>query len=112
MDGRRRAVKPRRPPETDAMTTASPTTAGPPTADLDLRRRRAAYRSAHRGVKEMDWLLGRYADARLAGMSETELAEFERLIDLPVTVVHAGHDPSFGRDRLRHLANAYIGRRR
>ncbi len=32
----------------------------------------------------------------------------ERLLDLPVTVVHAGHDPSFGRDRLRELVTAYL----
>lgn len=43
---------------------------------------------------------------------DSYIATMERLIDLPVTVVHAGHDPSFGRDRLRHLANAYIDRRR
>ena len=36
----------------------------------------------------------------------------ERLLTLPVTVVHAGHDPSFGRDRLRQLATAYLTRRR
>jgi antitoxin CptB len=52
-------------------------------SDLDLRRRRAAYRAAHRGTKEMDWLLGRYADRHLAAMSETDLALFERLIALP-----------------------------
>jgi len=26
--------------------------------------------------------------------------------------VHAGHDPSFGRDRLRQLATTYLQRRR
>ena len=36
----------------------------------------------------------------------------DRLMSLPVTVVHAGHDPSFGRDRLRELATAYLRRRR
>jgi glyoxylase-like metal-dependent hydrolase (beta-lactamase superfamily II) len=36
------------------------------------------------------------------------LKTMERLLELPVTVVHAGHDPSFGRDRLRELARAYI----
>ncbi len=51
--------------------------------DLDARRRRAAYRAAHRGTKEMDWLLGRYAEAKLDGMSETELAEFEDLLGAP-----------------------------
>jgi glyoxylase-like metal-dependent hydrolase (beta-lactamase superfamily II) len=32
----------------------------------------------------------------------------ERLLDLPVTVVHAGHDPSFGRERLRQIATDYL----
>jgi glyoxylase-like metal-dependent hydrolase (beta-lactamase superfamily II) len=35
----------------------------------------------------------------------------QRLLTLPVTVVHGGHDPSFGRDRLRELATAYLSRR-
>jgi glyoxylase-like metal-dependent hydrolase (beta-lactamase superfamily II) len=39
------------------------------------------------------------------------LKTMERLLELPVTVVHAGHDPSFGRDRLRELAQAYIDAR-
>jgi antitoxin CptB len=50
------------------------------TAELDPRRRRASYRAAHRGTKEMDWLLGRYAEARLAGMSDDELTHFEELL--------------------------------
>ena len=35
----------------------------------------------------------------------------QRLRELPVSVVHAGHDPSFGRARLRELADAYIDSR-
>lgn len=38
-------------------------------------------------------------------------ATMERLMTLPVTVVHAGHDPSFGRDRLREIAADYLARR-
>jgi len=34
-----------------------------------------------------------------------------RLRELPVRVVHAGHDPSFGRARLVELADAYLARR-
>jgi glyoxylase-like metal-dependent hydrolase (beta-lactamase superfamily II) len=34
-----------------------------------------------------------------------------RLRELPVRVVHAGHDPSFGRDRLVELVDAYLARR-
>ena len=54
-----------------------------PTAVLDLRRRRAAYRAGHRGTKEMDWLLGRYAAAKLDTMHDPDLAEFEALLDAP-----------------------------
>ena len=36
--------------------------------------------------------------------------EVLHLLGLPVQVVHAGHDPSFGRDRLRELALAYLER--
>jgi antitoxin CptB len=53
------------------------------TAELDLRRRRAAYRAHHRGTKEMDILLGRYADARLEAMDHQALARFEALLGAP-----------------------------
>ncbi len=49
----------------------------------DARRRRAGFRANHRGTKEMDWLLGKFADAKLAGMSDLDLALFEKLIQLP-----------------------------
>ncbi len=50
---------------------------------LETRRRRALYRASYRGTKEMDWLLGRYAEAKVAGMNETDISELERLIALP-----------------------------
>jgi len=50
--------------------------------DIAIRRRRAAYRAAHRGTKEMDWLMGRFATAHLDTMGEVELARFERLLEL------------------------------
>lgn len=34
----------------------------------------------------------------------------ERLLTLPVSTVHAGHDPSFGRERLAEIARAYLMR--
>ena len=40
------------------------------------------------------------------------VATMERLQALPVTVVHGGHDPSFGPARLRELTDAYLARRR
>ena len=52
------------------------------TEDLDSRRRRAVYRASHRGTKEMDWLLGRFAEARVAGMDAAELSRFEQMLSL------------------------------
>jgi len=56
--------------------------------DLETRRRRAAYRASHRGTKEMDFILGRYAEARVQAMSESELGTFERLLALSDAVLN------------------------
>jgi antitoxin CptB len=50
---------------------------------LDLRRKRLRFRAWHRGMREVDLLLGRFADATLAGLDEDELAGFEALLDVP-----------------------------
>ncbi|HRD79022.1 MAG TPA: succinate dehydrogenase assembly factor 2 [Hyphomicrobiaceae bacterium] len=50
---------------------------------LDARRKRALWRAEHRGTKELDWLVGRFAAAMLAGMSEPELHRFEELLAMP-----------------------------
>ena len=39
------------------------------------------------------------------------LQTMERLCDLPVSIVHGGHDPSFARPRLVAIANEYLARR-
>ncbi|HEY7382322.1 MAG TPA: succinate dehydrogenase assembly factor 2 [Beijerinckiaceae bacterium] len=52
-------------------------------AALDVRRRKILFRAWHRGIREMDLLMGRFADATLAGMSDAELDQFERLIEIP-----------------------------
>jgi antitoxin CptB len=48
---------------------------------LDERRRRLLFRSWHRGTREADLILGRFADAHIAELSEAELDQFERLLD-------------------------------
>ena len=58
-------------------------------AALDERRRRILFRAWRRGVREMDLIMGRFADAHLPTMNEDELVEFERLLDLPDTQVLA-----------------------
>jgi antitoxin CptB len=50
---------------------------------LDVRRRKQLFRSWHRGMREMDLIMGRFADSALAALSDDELAEFERLIEVP-----------------------------
>jgi antitoxin CptB len=50
---------------------------------LDDRRKRLLFRSWHRGTREMDLILGRFADVAIASLSDDELAEFERLIEVP-----------------------------
>ncbi|MGH1418320.1 MAG: succinate dehydrogenase assembly factor 2 [Hyphomicrobiaceae bacterium] len=51
--------------------------------DLESRKRRAAYRAAHRGTREMDWLIGKYAKQVLPDMQEAELQRFEMLLAMP-----------------------------
>jgi antitoxin CptB len=51
--------------------------------NLDMRRRRILFRAWHRGTREMDLIMGGFCDAQIASLSEAEIDDFERLIDLP-----------------------------
>jgi antitoxin CptB len=50
---------------------------------LDHRRKRLLFRCWHRGTREMDLILGRFADAQIANLSDEELAHLEYLMDVP-----------------------------
>src|SRR5674476_1434687 len=50
---------------------------------LDDRRKRLLFRCWHRGTREMDLILGRFADAEISNLSEAELVQFEYLMDVP-----------------------------
>lgn len=50
---------------------------------LDDRRKRLLFRCWHRGIREMDLILGRFADAEIGTLTGAELDELERLIELP-----------------------------
>ena len=52
-------------------------------AGLDERRRRILYRAWHRGIREMDLIMGRFADAEIGTLTEAELDAFEALIEVP-----------------------------
>jgi antitoxin CptB len=83
-------------------------------AGLDPRRRRILFRAKRRGVREMDIALGRFADAYLAALSEADLSEFERWLELPdpeilawvtgeAPIPHAFDTPLFARLRAAPL---------
>jgi antitoxin CptB len=48
--------------------------------EIELRRRRLLWRAMHRGLRELDLLLGGFARMRLPDMSDSELAEFEAIV--------------------------------
>ena len=50
---------------------------------LDDRRKRLLFRCWHRGTREMDLILGRFADARIADLTDAEVGQLEHLIELP-----------------------------
>src|SRR6476619_1782508 len=50
---------------------------------LDDRRKRLLFRCWHRGTREMDLILGRFADAGIAELTDDELAQLERLSEVP-----------------------------
>lgn len=52
------------------------------TADsLGARRKRARFRAWHRGSREMDLILGGYADAEISRLDAAMLDRFEALMD-------------------------------
>lgn len=59
------------------------------TIGLDVRRRKALYQAWHRGTREMDLLLGRFADHTIDSLSDCELSEFETLMTVPDQELYA-----------------------
>ena len=50
------------------------------TDPLNETRKKLRFRSWHRGTKEMDVLLGRFADEYVMDFDETELGQYDRLL--------------------------------
>ncbi len=66
---------------------------------LDVRRRKLLFRAWRRGVREMDLIVGRFADAHIDTLDAAALDDFERLIEAPnadlyAWVVGAGNVPA------------------
>jgi antitoxin CptB len=51
--------------------------------DVATRKKRIRYRADHRGTKEADTIVGGFFAARLATLSEAELNDAERVLDIP-----------------------------
>lgn len=47
------------------------------------RRKRLLWRATHRGIKEMDLILGGFVTRHIEVLSEEEIAELERIMDIP-----------------------------
>ena len=56
---------------------------------LDDRRRRLLFRCWHRGIREMDLVLGRFADAELTKLTDAELTELEGWLEVPDQQIYA-----------------------
>ena len=50
---------------------------------LDARRRRLLFRCRHRGIREMDFVLGHFADAELTSLNDSEMDELETWLEVP-----------------------------
>ena len=63
---------------------------------LDDRRKRLLFRCWHRGTREMDLILGRFADSAISDLPDGDLAELERLLEVPDPDLYAaltGEEP-------------------
>ena len=52
------------------------------TENLDPRRRKLLFRAWHRGMREMDLILGQYADEYIVGFTDEQLNEFEHILEV------------------------------
>ena len=50
---------------------------------LSERRRKLLFRSWHRGIRETDLIMGRFADVHIGTLTDADLDEYEKLLDVP-----------------------------
>lgn len=51
--------------------------------NIENRRKRLIFRSWHRGTREMDLIMGTFADAQVPGMAADELDLYEEILHTP-----------------------------
>ena len=57
--------------------------------DIEVKRKRLIYRARHRGTKELDLLIGSFADAHLADFDAGQLERFEKILSLPEPQIYS-----------------------
>jgi antitoxin CptB len=72
-------------------------------AGLDDRRKRLLFRCWHRGTREMDLILGGFADMHIGDLSDQDIEELENLLEVP--------DPDLYRLQRRRAARRRTGDR-
>lgn len=61
----------------------------PETTELDAERRKLLWRATHRGLKELDLVLGGFAKAHVGELEGRELDEFTEIVALADTDLFA-----------------------
>lgn len=51
--------------------------------DIEIRRKRLLWRATHRGIKEMDLILGGFVATHLGSFSVSDIADLERIMEIP-----------------------------
>ena len=63
---------------------------------IENRRKRLIFRSWHRGTREMDIIMGSFADANVPGFDDAQLMQYEEILNHPDPDVYdwvAGRTP-------------------
>jgi antitoxin CptB len=82
---------------------------------IETRRKRLAFRAWHRGTRELDLIVGRFADSVVPTLADPALAEFEALIevsdpDLYDWIVGASPPPAaYDTETFRRLRAFHLG---
>ena len=51
--------------------------------EIETRRKRLLWRATHRGIKEMDLILGGFVVTNLDAFTVADIADLERIMDIP-----------------------------
>jgi antitoxin CptB len=81
---------------------------------LGAKRRRLLFRAWHRGIKEMDIVMGRFADAHIATFTDADMEALEALMEVPDQQMLAcvlgaeDPDPEFDTPMFRRLCDFHL----